>query len=247
MSFEKDNTVVLWRGTGEPWSGADYGSVLTPVLEASGYRVFPVDYMDPTADMDQIRDARRHVITGSSTSVHNTHPRMSEFLSTLEGILRRAQAGEATVAGVCFGSQAIATVFGGPYSVVRSEKGLDVGIAPVFPVSEQNSETPSHMTSHFHYEEIADSFVADPNVHHLFESAHSYVQGFRIGSSIYGYQFHADFDPSRMRALIDHYADLLVEFNLDRSAILQSIDTNAQTWDDHLLHATVTAVLERHA
>lgn len=240
--------LTLWLGTGEPYPEASYAVTLAPLLRARGYAVEVVDYMDPAVALDAPADRRLHVLTGSSTSVNDGARRMREVQERLAGVLARAQAGHAAVFGLCFGSQVIAELIGGGGMVRGSPNGLQIGLGEIAPTAAGRELVGgTAVTSHFHFEEVDPRFLEVPGVTHLLEDPHSPVQGYRVGDRIYGYQFHADFDPDQMTRLIRHYTGLARSFELDPEDLLAGVAARRTAWQGDLLTRTLLDPLDRVA
>lgn len=240
--------LTLWLGTGEPFPDATYAVTLAPLLRARGYAVEVVDYMDPAVPLDTPAERPLHVLTGSSTSVNDPSPRMRQVQAQLAGVLERARAGRAAVFGLCFGSQVIAELIGGGGLVRGSPNGLQIGLGEIAPSAAGGALVAGPaVTSHFHFEEVDPAFLDRPDVTHLLQDPHSPVQGYRIGDRIYGYQFHADFDPDQMTRLIRHYAGLARRFELDPEALLADVAARRAAWQDDLLARTLLDPLDRAA
>lgn len=146
-----------------------------------------------------------HVLSGGDTPAASTQGWMVSARRALRHVLKRAQNDEATVLGVCLGAQLIATTLAGRPITRSSRAGIEVGISRVRRAG--TSET--LRVAEFHYEEIDPRELRACGGRVTHYNAHSPVQGYRVGPSIAGYQFHPELGVDQVQRLVRGQREML--------------------------------------
>jgi GMP synthase-like glutamine amidotransferase len=160
----------------------------------------------------------------------------------LEAVLVRALAGEATVTGICFGAQLIATTLAGPGAVGPNPRGMEVGLTLVRP-PDPGPDARGFVVSEFHHHLIEPKAVAALGGEIILSNDHTAVQAFTIGQTIMGLQFHPELDPAATRATIRAHRHLIRAHEATPAAALASIDRwrdgwRAETFDRFVVQPT---------
>jgi GMP synthase-like glutamine amidotransferase len=214
---------VVWVADGTAAEGLDYGRRLEERLARRGLDVSR-RYLESDETGDS--DARLHVLTGGATSVNRRAGWMPAALAHTRRLVRRAEASGSRIVGVCLGAQMIAESLW-PGSV-RSGERIEVGLCEVsWHVAGQVRDA---VVPAFHYEEIDPEAVIGGGGRIVAANPHSAVQGFRVGESVAGVQFHPELTPSDVRALVAHHAPTINEYGGDPDAALASVDRWEASW-----------------
>lgn len=189
--------VTVWEADGCPWRGAGYGSELARRLRACGFSVRTVPLQERPPTDDELA-AQMHVISGGNSPATTTTGWVGAARSPLGELLERALSGSASVVGICFGAQLLAVSLAGPGAVRPTARGMEVGLHRV----RCTTSPASHVVSEFHYHEIRPDAVRSIGAEVTYENDHTEVQGFALGSSVFGYQFHPELDPWRTTSTV---------------------------------------------
>ncbi len=141
-----------------------------------------------------------YVITGSPAGVYDDLP----WIAPLLGFLRQAR-GQARLAGICFGHQAMAQAFGG--QVVKSDRGWGVGLhrygaVSAAPWMELGSEV---AVPAFHQDQVV---VAPPGAVVVARSDFTPFAALRYGTDAISFQCHPEFDNAFATALVQEKRDV---------------------------------------
>lgn len=153
------------------------------------------------------------IAMGGPMSVHDTarHPWLVEEQRCLAAAIARGL----PVLGICLGAQLIASALGA--RVLRNPQP-EIGWFPLqalaAPAHSPLALPPSLPVFHWH----GETFELPPNAVPLARSAACACQGFLLGTSVVGLQFHLETTPAAARALVEHCGEELVEGPFVQSA-----------------------------
>jgi GMP synthase-like glutamine amidotransferase len=221
--------VLVYVADGQLLDGLDYGARIEEQLSAAGLKTARCELTVPFAETPA---ARAHLFTGGETSVHSTQPWMRAALRTA----RRLIASGRPVVGVCLGSQLLAEALRED-SIVETT-GIEVGLTPVTRPSrpEVGQVVPS-----FHYQAISPDLAAVPGVRIEWGNAHTAVQAFSYGESVFACQYHPELSAADVHVLIDLHADVIERWNGDVASAHRSVDEHADALAPDLFQRTVVS------
>lgn len=169
---------------------------------ARGHRLtrtgfFAGEALPPLADVDWL------VVMGGPMNIyeHDAHP----WLAAEKAYLRAALAGGCRVLGVCLGAQLMADVLGGPVTrnADREIGWHPVRFSPAAAGSALFSDFPAELTV-FHWH--GDTFALPPGAVHLAASDACRNQAFQFGPRAVGLQFHLEYAPASIAAMLSDCA-----------------------------------------
>jgi GMP synthase-like glutamine amidotransferase len=213
---------VVWVGDGMVTGGLDYGDRLVERLAARGLSVVRRDLTDAGAGVPR---ARLHVLSGGATSVNERSTWMPGGLDVTRSLVEAARRADHTVVGVCLGAQMIAETVR-PGGVVGAER-IEVGLTEVWWRGEQPMIVPA-----FHYERIDEALRGQVEI--VAGNAHSPVQGFRLGSRVWGLQFHPELRPDDLRGVAAHHRGTIESYGGTAESALRSVDRLETRWTPDL-------------
>jgi GMP synthase-like glutamine amidotransferase len=223
---------VVWVADGFVADGLGYGDRLTERLSGRGLRVARRDL---TGTNDAVPTARLHVLTGGSTSVNDRSTWMPQGLALTRSLVRGAWRGDHMVVGVCLGSQMIAEALrpGG----VRACERIEIGLTEI---QWSDGQSERIIVPTFHYEELDPLTVVAAGGRVVAGNAHSPVQGFRLGTRIWGLQFHPELEPADVRSVVRTHRATIEARRGTAEAALRSVDQLESRWRrdlfDHLFY-----------
>lgn len=202
----RPRVVILKMGSAHPDVVAqrgDYEDWFVRALESHPRRrAFDILVRPAWADGDI--DARCILMTGSRQSVYDP---LSWIPPAMDRLQRAIDAG-ATILGVCFGHQLLATLFGG--SVVRNPLGLTMG-TKVVELTETGRQDPlfQGVPNRFAVEETHGDVVTvvPPGARRLVTSPHDPNHAFRLAESVWSVQFHPEMGEQEARAVRASHGD----------------------------------------
>lgn len=175
--------------------------VLEPVFREQG---IALDTRYPMEDADSVpSDASGYagivVLGGAMSALDDTsYPGISRIIS----LLRSGHWKNVPILGICLGGQILARAFGG---VVHRNACAEVGVTRLEPTPNckddpllSGIEPLAAMEMHF------DRFDAPPGSVELVSSPDCPHQAFRIGSTVWGLQFHPEVTPEIVGGWIEH-------------------------------------------
>lgn len=196
--------VVVWKADGRPTRSTCYAEPITERLRRHGLSVAVMSYAQHAPDGELLK-APCHVLSGGDTPAASRQTWMLRARRALRVVLDRAAQNQASVVGICLGAQLIATALANRPVTRAAKAGLEVGISRVRP-----SDAPRPLrVPEFHYEEIEPRAVSAVGGRITHENSHSSVQGYRVGTSVRGYQFHPELDTEQLRELLAFQGELL--------------------------------------
>lgn len=188
---------VVWVADGVPADGLDYGTRLVQRLSDQGLDVVRHDL---TSTDGTTPAARLHFLSGGSTSVNERSTWMPKALALTRSLIQGARREEHTLVGICLGSQIVAESLW-PGGVLAGEQ-IRVGLTEV---RWHDGENERIVVPAFHYEEIDAATVTGGGGEIVADNASSRVQGFRLGTRIWGLQFHPELEPTDVRRVVAHH------------------------------------------
>jgi GMP synthase-like glutamine amidotransferase len=162
------------------------------------------------------------VVMGGSMGVPDadtTHPWLHGELA----LIREAVGRGVPVLGVCLGAQLLAAACGG--TVRRGRLGPELGVCRVhLTTAAENDPLLAGLPAitnvvQWHWDEI---FALPPGAVHLAASPTYPHQGFRVGETAWGVQFHPEATPSMVRRWADQDARAVAEAGDDPDALAQA-------------------------
>lgn len=225
MLNEESPQVVVWEADGSPYGCLGYGHPIASRLAAAGVDVATVPLTRRQPSPIELA-APIHLLSGGSTPVNAQPEWLRAARLSLGVVLARALAGEATVTGICFGAQLIATLLAGPDAVGPNPRGLEAGLALIQEI-DGSSDT---VVAEFHYDQIHPYSVEAIGGTIVLTNDHTPVQAFSIGSSIVGLQFHPELDPPATWATICAHREFLQAHASSPATVLASIRRLASRW-----------------
>ena len=146
------------------------------------------------------------VVTGSAASANDA----DAWVARSEDFLKRAADAAVPLYGVCFGHQHLARTFGG--RVEQSPAGWELGTVGVT-LTEEGRHDPlfADIPDTFPAQQSHGEIVAElpPGARTLAYNPQTACQAFALGDAIWGTQFHPEFTPEVVHALIGLPADRL--------------------------------------
>jgi GMP synthase-like glutamine amidotransferase len=152
---------------------------------------------------------------------------VAEARRRLEKVLERATEGTASVVGICFGAQLLSAALAGPRAVRPARAGMEAGLRGV----EHGESGTVSVVAQFHYHEVRPSAVERMGGRITHCNDHTQVQGFTVGSSIAGYQFHPELDPDAAAATYRWNADVLDSAGHPLRSAMASVRRHRHRWD----------------
>lgn len=233
--------VTVWEADGSPWTGAGYGSEIARRLAAAGYAVRTVPLQQRRPDDDELA-APLHVLSGGTTPATTATGWIAATRRPLEEVLDRAHVGAATVVGVCLGAQLLAVSLAGPRAVRPARRGMEVGLHRVR-CAESGTE---HVVSQFHHHEVRPSALRAIGATVTFANDHTRVQGFALGATVVGYQFHPELDPPRTASVIRANRDVIRSVGSCPTTALGTVRRHGAEWSPLSFDQLVTRRLAAH-
>ncbi len=217
--------VTVWEADGSPWTGVGYGSEIARRLRVAGYSASVVPLQERLPDDEELASPL-HVLSGGTTPATATTGWVGAARGPLAEVLDRAVSGSASVVGVCFGAQLIAVALAGPRAVRPARRGMEVGLSRV----RCSVSGTDHVVSEFHHHEIRPAAIRSAGASLTFGNDHSEVQGFAIGSTIAGFQFHPELDPRRTASTIHANRTVIRSAGACPTAALRSVREHRRAW-----------------
>ena len=171
------------------------------------------------------RDADAFVMTGSSSSVTEHAP----WMRRTEGLIREIAAAGTPLLGLCFGHQLIAEALGGV--VEKNPRGREIGTVSVRKLGADPLFQDLPAVFDVHATHVDSVTRLPPHAPLLAASDKEPIAAFRIGSRIWGVQFHPEFDADVMRGYLEARAHLVREEGGDPDALLAAVHDRARGTD----------------
>jgi GMP synthase (glutamine-hydrolysing) len=173
---------------------------------------YDTDYGRLSAD-----DYSALVVLGGAQSAYETdeYPYLSREIALCQDFM---QAGK-PIAGFCLGAQILARALGGEV-VPGAEKEIGWYDVTLTDAAADDSILQAHpktlLSYHFHGDRIEDV----PGAVNLASSAMTACQLFRYGTSVYGFQYHAEVDQPLVEVMCRNNADYMASNGFDAEAII---------------------------
>ncbi|QJB55585.1 glutamine amidotransferase [Pseudodesulfovibrio sp. zrk46] len=166
-------------------------------------------------------------ITGSHDMVTEDH----DWIRTTEAWLREAADTDLPIFGICFGHQMLAQAFGGKAGFHPNGPEIGTMTISMTDAAQEDplfSKLPDTFPGHTTHYQCALELPQGATL--LAASVHEPHQAFRIGSHIWGVQFHPEFDAAAERNYVAQQADAIREHGGDVDAALEGVkDTPEST------------------
>lgn len=169
-----------------------------PWLASAGHEITTTSLFR-SADFPDINDIDLLIVMGGPMSVHDEDT--FSWLGPEKQFIRRAIGMDIPVLGICLGAQLIAEVLG---ARVIPNPCKEIGWFPVQGVTspEDSMFTFPRSIKAFHWH--GETFDIPPSAIRIATSEGCKNQGFQLGRSIIGLQFHLEITPQSVRDLIDN-------------------------------------------
>ena len=187
--------LLLQTGSAPPTSLHDYAHLFGNALQVSDLVLADARLGEfPEGDWIGV------VITGSAFSTYEE----LEWIAAAEDYLRGLAARQVPLYGVCFGHQLLAQTFGG--KVEKCPAGWELGSTQV----ELNQlgqadplfqNFPTQFTVQQSHADVVTQLPEGAEI--LASNSHWGIQAFRLGTRIWGTQFHPEFTPETMAAAVE--------------------------------------------
>jgi GMP synthase (glutamine-hydrolysing) len=165
--------------------------LIAPALEAHGLSLEYADLYRPDAKLPEVEDAAGLIFLGGPMSVNDPLPYLKHETDAIVQAVERKQ----PVLGICLGSQLIARALGGRvYPNQRKEIGwFDIHLTEAASSDQLFSGmNPSETVFQWH----GETFDLPARAARLASSEACANQAFRLGSNVYGLQFHLEVTPA---------------------------------------------------
>lgn len=163
------------------------------------------------------RSAAAFIITGSSSSVEEQAP----WMKRAESLVRDIAATTVPLLGVCFGHQLIAHALGG--EVGKNPRGREIGTVRVRRLADDPLFAFLPRAFHVNASHV-DSVLRPPRGACVLASTRlDPVAAFRLGTSVWGVQFHPEFDADVMRRYLEARGSLVRQEGGDPDALLADV------------------------
>lgn len=168
-------------------------------------RIVRTDQGEPVPSVDALDGYEGIVILGGAMGAldDNEHPSLAGQRALLAAAIEK----DLPVLGVCLGAQLLAVAAGG--ELRDGENGSEDGLGPVELTPEGLADPvlgpagPSFEAMHWH----EDTYTLPDGAVHLATSPRYEQQAFRIGSCLYGLQFHLEMGGAEVQSLRDDFPD----------------------------------------
>lgn len=226
--------VVVWEADGRAGKHG-YGHPIARRLRSAGWSTTTVRLTErPPNEIEMT--APFHVLSGGETAADADVPWLQPVRDRLRWVLESADAGRASVVGICFGAQLIAHVLGGDGAVGCHPAGLQAGLVEL---SASRRKGAAGVVSSFHYHSIRRAAIQHMGGKVVLSSALTDVQAFSFGANVYGVQFHPELSPRLLRTTLRSNRRLLEHHGVDPSATDRSIRHRRRDWSDVFLRRFV--------
>ncbi|MEI9949069.1 MAG: gamma-glutamyl-gamma-aminobutyrate hydrolase family protein [Pseudomonadota bacterium] len=195
------------------------------------------------------------IVMGGPMGVGDVHLPEYPFLAAEVKLLRQCIALDAPVLGVCLGAQLLAHAAGAAVYPMRGDDGsrvYEVGWGPI--KFEKGSAHDDFLTGlpeegvvlHWH----GDTFDLPVNARRFASSRVCKNQGFRLGTRLFGLQFHVETNAQDVAGFIAKDADFLVQANGEAAVSRLHEETtrllgSARDLGDRLLYLIIAAMTKQ--
>ncbi|OWY58833.1 hypothetical protein B7486_77845, partial [cyanobacterium TDX16] len=159
---------------------------------------------------DRLLAAPAHVLSGGETSAFSQDRATRRARAQLAELAQRAWSGDATVIGICLGAQLLARAIAPELPCSTPERGMEAGWQHV----EEEGRRATEAVAELHYEQIHPALESVDGVEVTHRNDHSPIQAFRWGAA-FGMQFHPEWSPTDLRAVLRRHRRLLAERHHD--------------------------------
>lgn len=228
--------VLVWEAAGRVVGRHGYGRAIARRLRAAGRTVVVVPLVERVPTATEVM-ARHHVVSGGETSVHADDAWLAAARRVLAPVIDRALSGRATVTGVCFGSQLLATMIAGARAVAPHPAGMQAGLVDAV---DHRSGT-SHVVSSFHYHHVDGAVIGRAGAEIVIGSASTPVQAFELGG-VRGVQFHPELAPGQLRRALAGHAAVVARYGACPERAAVAIAQRRSRWTTELWNRFVAQV-----
>lgn len=224
--------------TGETFATtkARFGDFDRWVMNMTGERaVRTIDLLNG-ATLPRLESAKGFIITGSHAMVTEN----SDWSRELERYIRRIAARNIPLLGICYGHQLIAKALGGRSGY--NPKGKEIGTVKIRRTPQaQNDPLFCNIPRHFsayetHYQ---SALRLPPKAVVLAKNGHDAHQAVRFGESVWGVQFHPEFDRTIMAEYVVNQAAALLALGFDTQRLLDGLrrcDTSSRVLRNFMVY-----------
>jgi len=179
--------------------------------------------LETRGELPEGDETRGIIITGSLSNVTENLPWMKKFSPWIQPFLNTS----VPVLGICFGHQLLADAFGG--KVDFHPRGKEVGSVDIHLNAEGIDDSlfqgiPKTFTGYVCHSQTVTELPKDAVklAHNSFEQNHA----FKLGSNIWGVQFHPEFNATVTRYCVKKLAEDLRSQGLDPEQMYHEVEEN---------------------
>jgi len=218
--------VVVWEADGSIDGRSGYGEAIAVRLRRAGWSVEVVSLVRQRPDERQL-EARAHVVSGGTTGVGADVAWLAAARLRLARVIDRAAAGAASVTGICFGAQLVATLLAGAGAVGPHPAGMQAGLVSV---SEASGRNP-HKVGSFHYHHVDAGALEAAGATIVLASEHTEVQAYEL-AGIRGVQFHPELQPAALHRLLRRHRSVVHEHGGCMRTAAATLRADRPRWTD---------------
>ncbi len=201
---------------------------LGATLREHGHRIRTIRVHADDAMPVDLDDVHGIVVTGG-----NQHPWDElDWIRAEEDLLRQAQVAGLPIAGICLGSQILATALGG--TAEKMDAGIELGWHDVS-LTPIGREDPLHAgiawnAKMFHWHR-AHVTQLPPDARLLASSGSCKVQAWALGTNVYGFQHHPEVRPDMIQDWMDDDPGDLEEAGITREQLFEQTQQHWATFE----------------
>ena len=223
--------VVVWEADGRVDGRVGYGAPIARRLRAAGMTVSVVPLTERQPNEAELH-AKVHLVSGGSTSVDSDEPWIRAFRGALTAVLHRSLAGQASLTGICFGAQLLATLLAGRGTAGPHPRGMQAGLVKLRPYAEADHTEPDIdaqvVVSSFHYHHIDRRRLEASGARIVADSRHTEVQAFECGAGVRGVQFHPELSPAELGVTLRVHRGVVQRYSHGRTRTVAAVRPSAE-------------------
>lgn len=230
--------VIVWEASGSPWAGVGYGDAICWHLSRAGFAPRLVSVVERMPSPDELA-ASRHVLSGGEASAHSSALWMVQMRGHLERLVGRALTGDAAVIGIGLGAQLLAATLAG--GAIRDvDGGVEAGMVRV-----TAPDGDPIWVAQLHQQQIDPAAIRAIDGQVVLTGNHCKVQGFTLGNTLTGYQFHPELDPDALERTLRTHANLVRRHGADLDRVLATVTEARDRWRPDTFEQLVAARLRQ--